>query len=212
LIDLFFKLFTFIKGLKAMATISKKALQQLFTNAHSVHKFSDKAVTDEVLHALYDLVKLGPTGFNSQTGRYLFVRSKEAKERLAPALSSSNREKTLSAPVNVIIAYDTKFHEHLPEQFPAYDAKSFFDKSPTWIEPTAKLNATLQAGYLIIAARALGLSVGPMSGFNPTLIDNEFFADGRYKSLLLANLGYDVDNKSNKRGPRLTFEQSTQII
>jgi len=195
-----------------MTTISNNAIAKLFTDAHSVHQFSNQKVTDSVLHSLYDLVKLGPTGFNSQPGRYLFIRSPEAKEKLAPALSSSNREKTINAPVNVIVAYDTQFHQQLPEQFPAYDAKSFFEKSPDWIEPTAKLNANLQAGYLIIAARALGLDVGPMSGFNPTLIDNEFFSHGRYKSFLVINLGYPLGKSKKTRGPRLSFEQGAEII
>jgi len=195
-----------------MTSISKKALQQLFSNAHSVHQFSDREVTDDVLQTLYDLLKLGPTGFNSQPGRYVFIKSIDTKVKLASALSSSNREKFLSAPVNAIIAYDTRFHEHLPEQFPAYDAKSFFEKSPAWIEPTAKLNATLQAGYLFIAARALGLSVGPMSGFNNVQLDEALFPDGRYKSLLVANLGYALPQKAIKRGPRLNFEQSAQVL
>lgn len=126
-------------------------------------------------------------------------------------MSSANREKTLAAPVNLIVAYDTQFHHQLTEQFPSYDARSFFEKSLAWIEPTAKLNAALQAGYLIIAARALGLSVGPMSGFNPEQIDATFFADGQYKAFLLLNIGYLAQQTTHKRGPRLPFEKAVNI-
>lgn len=185
-------------------------LDLLFREARSIHKFDGRPVEDAVVRELYDLVKLGPTGFNAQPARYLFIRSPEAKQRLTPALSSGNRDKTLAAPLNVIVAWDSRFHEHLPQQFPAYDAKGFFDKAPDWIEPTAKTNATLQAAYLILAARALGLDVGPMSGFKPELIDAEFFPDGRYKSLLVANLGYGVRDEA-PRGPRLGFEQAVEI-
>jgi 3-hydroxypropanoate dehydrogenase len=195
----------------AMPALAENTLKQLFTEAHTEHHFSNAVVSDEVIHQLYELAKLGPTGFNAQPARYLFIRSQEQKEKLVAHVSSANREKTLAAPINLIVAYDTQFHHELTEQFPAYDARSFFEKSPAWIEPTAKLNAALQAGYVIIAARALGLSVGPMSGFNPDQIDATFFADGQYKAFLLLNIGYLDQESTQKRGPRLSFEKAVNI-
>lgn len=195
-----------------MPSLPENTLEQLFTAAHTEHHFSDIPVTDDILHQLYDLAKLGPTGFNAQPARYLFIRSREQKEKLVSHVSSANREKTLAAPINLVVAYDTQFHHELTEQFPAYDARSFFENSPAWIEPTAKLNAALQAGYLIIAAWALALSVGPMSGFKPEQIDATFFPDGRYRSFLLLNIGY-LDGKSTQtRGPRLVFEKAVNIF
>lgn len=187
-------------------------LDLLFREARSTHEFDGRPVDDAVVRELYDLIKLGPTGFNAQPARYLFIRSPEARQRLAPALSSGNRDKTLAAPLNVIVAWDSRFHERLPQQFPAYDAKALFDKAPALIEPAARTNATLQAAYLILAARALGLDAGPMSGFKPELIDDEFFADGRYKALLVMNLGYGVRDRSAGRGPRLTFEEVAEVV
>jgi 3-hydroxypropanoate dehydrogenase len=195
-----------------MSALPEASLQQLFTAAHSEHHFNHTPVSDDLIQQLYDLVKLGPTGFNAQPARYLFIRSREQKERLAPHLSASNREKTLAAPLNLIVAYDSQFHHELPTQFPAYDARSFFEKSPDWIIPSASLNATLQAGYLIIAARALGLSVGPMSGFNAAHVDASFFQDGQYKSFLLLNIGFIDAPTNQKRGPRLAFEKVVHII
>lgn len=195
-----------------MPRIDDASIARLFTDARSIHRFDGRAVDDATLHALYDLLKLGPTGFNAQPGRYLFIRSAEAKAQLADGMSSANRDKTLAAPLNVVVAYDTRFHEHLPTQFPAYDAKAFFDQSPDWIEPTARTNATLQAAYLIIAARALGLDVGPMSGFKADRVDAAFFPDGRYRSLLLANIGYGVRDGLPPRGPRLAFDDAVSVL
>lgn len=192
--------------------LDRQALAQLFTDARSLHTYLPEPVTDETLQKLYELTKYGPTGFNSQPARYLYLRSPEAKARLAPALSSSNRDKTVAAPVSVVIAWDTQFFEHLPTQFPAYDAKSFFVRSPEWVEPTGKLNATLQAGYFIIAARSLGLDAGPMSGFKPDLIDKEFFPDGRFKTLLLINLGYGDRTNLPARVPRLDYAQVARVL
>lgn len=187
-------------------------LDLLFRDARSIQRFDGRAIPDALLRELYDLLKLGPTGFNAQPARYLFIRSAAGKQRLAPALSSGNRDKTLAAPLNVVVAWDSRFHEHLPEQFPAYDAQAFFNGAPDWIEPTARTNATLQAAYLIVSARALGLDVGPMSGFKPERIDAEFFPDGRYRALLLANLGYGERDGLPGRGPRLTFEQVAELL
>ena len=192
--------------------VQDSALDQLFREARSIQRFVEREVSLDTLAEIYKLASLGPTGFNSQPARYLFLVSKHAKERLQPALSSPNREKTLAAPINVIVAWDSRFHEHLPQQFLAYDAKSFFDKSPDYVEPTARTNATLQAAYFFLAARALGLDVGPMSGFNPSKVDQEFFPDGRYRALLLANIGYGDRSTLGPRGPRLGFEEVAQVL
>lgn len=193
-------------------TLEPSALDQLFGEARSIHRFLPERVSDETITRIYELVKLGPTGFNAQPARYLFIRSEEAKRRLAPALSSSNRDKTLAAPLTVVVAWDSQFHEHLPSQFPSYDAKSFFEATPALIEPSAKTSAALQAAYLFLAARALGLDVGPMSGFKHDLLDREFFPDGRFRSLLLANLGYGDRTDLKPRLPRLAFGQVARIL
>lgn len=198
--------------LPVTAPLADAALDQLFREARSVQRFLPREVSDATLAEVHALARLGPTGFNCQPARYLFIRSTDAKQRLAPAISSSNREKTLAAPVTVVIAWDTRFHEHLPALFPAYDAKGFFEKSPDWIEPTAKLNATLQAAYFFVAARAVGLDVGPMSGFKLDLVDREFFTDGRFRSLLVANVGYGDGSQPKPRLPRLSFEDTAQIL
>lgn len=187
------------------------ALDQLFREARTYGAFRDEAVSDDVIHQLYDLLKWGPTAFNAQPGRYVFVRSADAKAKLAPALSAGNRDKTLAAPLTVIVAGDSRFHEHLPAQFPAYDAKPLFDNTPALIEPTVARNTALQGAYLILAARALGLDVGPMSGFNTELLNQSFFPDGRWKANFLVNLGYGDASKLSPRGPRLKFEDVVRI-
>ncbi|MBE8716608.1 malonic semialdehyde reductase [Cellvibrio polysaccharolyticus] len=195
-----------------MSVVEHATLDQLFLKARSIHQFLPAEVSNETLRELYTLVRQGPTGFNAQPARFLFVRSPEAKQQLAPALSSSNRDKTIAAPLNVIIAYDENFHDELPEQFPAYDARSFFINNPSWIEPTARTNATLQAGYLFIAARALGLDVGPMSGFDNAKVDEIFFAGTSWKSLLLANIGYGDHSSVKPVGPRLDFGKAVSVL
>ncbi|SCK26720.1 malonic semialdehyde reductase [Vogesella sp. LIG4] len=191
--------------------LSTPALAQLFTAARSQHNFSSRPIGDELIEQLYELLKWGPTAFNGQPARYVFLRSATARQQLAPALSAGNRDKTLAAPLTVIVAYDTAFHEQLPSQFPAFDAKGLYDSLPQLIEPGARTNATLQAGYLILAARALGLAAGPMSGFDAEGVDDIFFADGRYKSLLLVNLGYADGAVAFPRGPRLAFDEVARV-
>lgn len=193
-------------------TIDRLGIEQLFINARSSHYFTDKPVTDDVLHQLYEYAKLGPTGFNTQPGRYVFVRTDDSKQQLASLCSSSNAQKVRAAPVTLIVAYDSRFHDFLPTQFPAFDAKGFFEKTPELIAPTAVTNATLQAAYAIFAARALGLTAGPMSGFDNEKVDALFFPDGRFKSLLLINLGYADVSRSAPRGPRLEFAEVAQIL
>jgi 3-hydroxypropanoate dehydrogenase len=192
--------------------IPDAALDQLFRNARTVHAFEPEPVTDELIHKLYDLLKWGPTAFNAQPARYVFVRSPEAKERLKPALSAGNTAQTLAAGVTVIVAHDTRFYEHLPAQFPAYDAKPIFENSAEAARATAFRNGSLQGAYLILAARALGLDAGPQSGFDAAAVDKAFFPDGRYQANFLVNLGVADHAGTFARGPRLAFEQVAQIL
>lgn len=192
--------------------LSAQALDQLFVQARSTHHFQARPVSEDTIRQLYALLKWGPTAFNGQPGRYLFIHSAEARQKLLPALSSGNRDKTAAAPLTVVLAYDPGFHQHLPQQFPGYDAKGFYDGLPQLIEPHARTNASLQAGYLILAARALGLDAGPMAGFDAAAVDAAFFPEGQWRSLLLVNLGYGVHDGQPPRGPRLDFEQAAAIV
>lgn len=192
--------------------IDSAALDQLFLTARTMNKWQDKPVTDEKLHELYDLLKMAPTSANSSPGRFLFIRTPEAKEKLKPALSSGNLEKTMSAPVTVVVAYDTAFYDKLPFLFPHADAKSWFTSSPAFAEKTAFRNATLQAGYLIMAARAIGLDAGAMSGFDAGKVDAAFFEGTSWKADLLINLGYGDPSGTFGRLPRLPFEEAAKIV
>jgi 3-hydroxypropanoate dehydrogenase len=188
------------------------SLKQLFTDARTVNGFQNVPVSDATLHALYDLLKWGPTAFNAQPARYVFVRSAEAKEKLKPALSPGNVAQTLAASVTVIVAQDTRFYEHLPTQFPAYNAKPLFEANAQLTEQTAARNSSLQGAYLILAARALGLDVGPQSGFNPELVNKAFFPDGRYTVNFLVNLGVADPVGIRPRNARLPFNEVAQIL
>ncbi|CUX30548.1 MULTISPECIES: malonic semialdehyde reductase [Rhizobium/Agrobacterium group] len=188
--------------------LDDKALATLFTEARTHNGWTDKPVSDETLGALYDLTKMGPTSANCSPGRFVFVRSPEAKEKLRPALSSGNLEKTMAAPVTVIAAIDSEFYEKLPMLFPHADARSWFTSSPAVAEETAFRNGTLQAGYLILAARALGLDTGAMSGFDKGKVDAAFFAGTTWKSNFLINLGHGDPSKLFGRLPRLGFEDA----
>ncbi|MES5048338.1 malonic semialdehyde reductase [Rhizobium nepotum] len=196
------------RALDDAAPLDTKALATLFTEARTHNGWMDKPISDETLHALYDLTKMGPTSANCSPARFVFVRSPEAKEKLRPVLSSGNLEKTMAAPVTVIAAIDSEFYEKLPVLFPHADARSWFTSSPAVAEETAFRNATLQAGYLILAARALGLDTGAMSGFDKGKVDAAFFAGTTWKSNFLINLGYGDPSKLFGRLPRLTFEDA----
>lgn len=187
-------------------------LAQLFTEARTFNTFTGQPVSDATLAQLYDLLKWGPTAMNSQPGRFVFVRTPEAKARLKPALTGSNADKTMAAPVCVIVAQDSRFQDHLTAQFPAFDAKPMFDGNAELAQSTGFRSSTLQGAYLILAARSLGLDCGPMSGFNNAAVDAEFFADGRFKSNFLINLGYGDPAGNRPRGPRLPFDVSCQIL
>lgn len=188
------------------------ALEQSFLNARTFSKFTDQPVTDAVLEQLYELAKWGPTSMNSQPARLVFVRSPEAKAKLKLALSPGNVDKTLAAPVTAIVAMDSRFYDHLPEQFPAMDAKPMFENNAALSEATAFRNSSLQGAYLIVAARQLGLDCGPMSGFDATKVNEQFFPDGRFKANFLVNLGYGAAGTTYPRGPRLAFGTACAIV
>lgn len=196
----------------SLTSLSDATLDQLFRQARTVHAFKPEAVSDDTLRQLYDLFKWGPTAFNGQPGRYVFLKSAEAKAQLMPALSPGNVPQVQSAAVTVIVAYDTRFPEHLPTQFPGYDAKAVFDANPAIVEPAAFRNSSLQGAYLILAARALGLDSGAMSGFNPQAVNDAFFPDGRYKVNFLLNLGVADPAGVYPRAPRLAFDEAAQIL
>lgn len=194
------------------APLNDEALDTLFRNARTHNAWQDRKLDEATLRKLYNLVKMGPTSANCQPARFLFVRSPEAKKRLEPHLSEGNREKTMAAPVTVIVAYDTRFYEHLPALFPHTDARSWFEGKPDKIQETAFRNGSLQGAYLIIAARALGLDCGPMSGFDKAGVDAEFFPDGRFRSNFLTNLGYGDASVLRPRSPRPEFEDNCRIL
>ena len=191
--------------------LNDKALDQLFREARTYNGWLDKPVGDDVLHRLYDLVKMGPTSANCLPMRLVFVRTQAAKERLRPHLAPANVEKTMAAPVTVIVAHDLEFYERLPELFPHVDARSWFVGNDELIRTTAFRNGTLQGGYLILAARSLGLDCGPMSGFDNAKVDALFFPGEEVKSNFLLNLGYGDPAKLFPRSPRPTFEDICRV-
>lgn len=200
-------------GTHYMSTrLDNLALDQLFVQAHTFNAFTDQAVSDETLHQLYDLLKWGPTAMNCQPGRYVFVRSEEAKALLLPAMSPGNVDKTRAAPVTVLIASDKRFQDQLPTQFPAYDAKPMFDQDPELAGTTAFRNGCLQGAYLIMAARALGLDCGPMGGFDADKVNAAFFPDGQWQVNFTVNLGYGKPEGHHPRGPRLSFDEAARIV
>jgi len=185
----------------------------LFRDARTHNAWLDKEVSDVLLEAVYDLAKFGPTSANCSPMRVLYLRSAEAKERLKPALSAGNVDKTMAAPVTAVIGYDLEFYENLPRLFPhAPDARSWFAGKPGHIETTAFRNGSLQGAYFIMAARTLGLDCGPMSGFDNALVDREFFPDGKVKSNFLCNLGYGDVTALFPRSPRLEFDEACEIL
>ncbi|WP_027285356.1 malonic semialdehyde reductase [Rubritepida flocculans] len=188
------------------------ALDQLFRTARTHNKWLDKPVSDETIHALYELLKWGPTSANASPARFLFLRSPEAKAKLKEALSPGNIEKTMTAPVTVIVAHDPKFYDLLPRLFPHADAKSWFAGNWSLADITAFRNGTLQGAYLMLAARALGLDVGAMSGFDNMKVDELFLADTGWKSNFLVNLGYGDPAGLFPRSPRLEFDEAAKIL
>lgn len=195
-----------------MATpLDQSALDTLFLEARTMNAWQDRDVPDALLHRLVDVMKMGPTSANCSPARLVFVKSKDAKSRLEPLLSPGNVDKTMSAPVCVVIGHDMEFYEHLPKLFPHADARSWFAGQPEKIRETAFRNATLQAAYLMLAARALGLDCGPMSGFDAEAVDKAFFAGTTFKSNLLCNLGYGDPAGLFPRSPRFAFDEMASI-
>lgn len=193
------------------APLDTASLAQLFTAARTHNGFSDAAIDDATLHALYDLLKWGPTSANCCPARFVFVRSPEAKALLKPALAPGNVDKTMAAPATVIVARDLAFYEKLPALYPHADARSWFAGNDAAIEETSLRDAALQGAYLILAARALGLDCGPMAGFDKAAVDAAFFAGTTVKSLFLVNLGHGDPAKLYPRGPRLPFDEACRI-
>jgi 3-hydroxypropanoate dehydrogenase len=191
--------------------ISITSIQQLFTAARTHHAWQDRDIADGLLHEIYDLAKWGPTSANSLPMRIVFIKSNSAKEKLMPALAGSNVEQVRAAPVTAIVAYDQKFYDQLPTLFPAFDARSLFGYNYSLSEQTAFRNGSLQGAYLILAARALGLDAGPMSGFDNAKVDQAFFENSSWKSNFLCNIGYGDSAKLHPRGPRLGFDQACII-
>ena len=207
--------------------IADAAMDTLFREARTYSAWQDRPVTDQTLRDLYGLLKWAPTSANAAPARFAFLRTKEAKERLRPALAPLNVEKTMTAPVTVIVAYDLKFYDQLPKLFPhSPGMKQLFERNPELVEATAKRNSSLQGAYLILAARALGLDCGPMSGFDHAKVDEEFFAagkpcfgcdqeffpEGHVKTNFLCNLGYGDPSKLFPRLPRLPFNEVCSLL
>ena len=187
-------------------------LDLIFRRARTYNGFKPVDVAETLLRAVYDLAKWGPTSANSMPARFLFIVSAKAKAKLAPAMSAGNRAKTLAAPVNVVIGYDTRFYEHLEELYPRDPtARSWFERKPD-LETTALRNSALQGAYLMIAARSLGLDCGPMSGFDAEMVNSTFWPDGRIKANFMCNIGIGEETRVYERSPRLSFERACEVV
>ena len=195
-----------------MPAIDDAALDQIFRTARTHNAWTDEPVSDDTLRELYDILKQGPTSANNSAGRFLFLRTREAKERLRPALSAGNTDKTMAAPVTAIVAYDPKFYDHLPRLFPHTDARAWYAENEELAEATAFRNGTLQGAYLIIAARALGLDCGGMSGFDNAKVDAEFLTDRGWKSNFLVNIGHGDPSGVRPKGPRFAFDEACLLL
>ena len=192
--------------------IDQESLNQLFLEARTFQAWLPQPVPAEKLRELYELARLGPTSANSSPARFVFLETKTAKARLVPALAPLNVEKTKAAPVTAIVAWDTEFYEHLPRLFPYSDMRSYFMGNAALAHETAFRNSSLQGGYLILAARAVGLDCGPMSGFDAGKVNAEFFPDGKWKANFLCNLGYGDRSKLRPRSPRLEFDEACKVL
>lgn len=195
-----------------MTPLDPAAIDTIFRKARTANGFLDKPVSMDLLKQVYELAALGPTSMNTQPTRYVFLQSKEARERLLPAMSPGNLDKTRTAPVTVIVATDTKFYEYMPRVWHREGAKENFEANAGLASGTATRNGTLGGAYFIIAARALGLDCGPMSGFDIAKVDAEFFPDGRWKTNFLINLGHGDDSKLFNRNPRLAFDEACRVL
>jgi 3-hydroxypropanoate dehydrogenase len=208
-------------------TVEDAVLDTLFREARTYSKWLPRPIADKTLHELWDVIKWAPTSANAEPARFAFLRSKESKERLRPALAPLNVEKTMTAPVTVIVGYDLRFYERLPKLFPQNPGMAkLFESNPEMVETTAKRNSSLQGAYLIMAARALGLDCGAMSGFDNAKVDEEFFAagkpcfgcdqeffpEGHVKTNFLCNLGYGDPASLFPRLPRLSFNEACSLL
>ena len=192
--------------------VEGEALNALFLEARTHTAWQPRPVVEGLLREAYELARMGPTSANGSPARFVFLTSEAAKERLVPALMPGNVDKTRSAPVTVIIAQDMEFYEQLPKLSPAFDAKSWFVGNPGLVADTAARNSSLQGAYLILAARAVGLDCGPMSGFDPDKVNAEFFPDGKWRANFLCNLGFGDAEKVFPRAPRLEFEEACRVL
>ena len=192
--------------------ISQEALDQLFREARTHSAWLPEPVPVEILRKAYELARLGPTSANGSPARFVFLTTPGAKTLLKPVLAPGNVDKTMAAPVTVIIAWDTEFHEHLPRLFPQAELRSYFVGNKPLIDENAFRNSSLQAAYFILAVRALGLDCGPMSGFDADKLNAAFFPDGKWRVNLLCNLGYGDPSKLHPRNPRLTFDEAALIL
>ncbi len=193
--------------------LSDQALDQIFREARSYNGWLDKQVTEEQLHEIYELMKMGPTSANMQPARIVWVKSEEAKARLVECVGEGNKDKVRTAPVTALVGYDIDFHEELPWLFPHADAKSWFAGDEAGRKDNAFRNSSLQGAYLIVAARALGLDTGPMSGFDPAAVEQAFFADNpRHKVNFICSIGYGDKTTIFDRSPRPDFDKFTRIV
>lgn len=192
--------------------LDQSALDALFIQARTFGRWLDRPVSDDQLRQLYDLLKWGPTSANASPARFVFVRSSEAKEKLLACMSAGNHDKTRTAPVSVVIGMDMAFHDKLPQLYPHADARSWFAGNQPLIEATALRNSSLQGAYLIMAARAIGLDCGPMSGFDAGKLDQAFFAGTPVRANFVCNLGYGDRAGLHPRSPRLDFADACTIV
>ena len=188
------------------------ALDLIFRAARTHRYWIDRPVPDDVLRAAYDLAKMAPTSANCSPMRVVFVKSPAAKARLKPALIPGNVRQTMAAPVTAVIGHDLRFYDLLPRLYPPADARAWFAGNDALIRSTAMRNGSLQGAYFILAARALGLDCGPMSGFDNAKVDAEFFPDGRVGSNFLCNLGYGDETRLGPRSPRLDFAEACAVV
>ena len=193
-------------------SLNNEALNQLFNEARTIHVFQPSTISDEQIKALYNLMKWAPTAFNGQHGRFIFLRSAAAKDRLKPALSPNNIPQVDSAAVTVIVAYDSQFYEHLPKLFPAFDAKPIYENNADLSHENGFRNSALQGAFLIMAVRALGLDCGAMSGFDAAKVNAIFFPDGRHQVNFLLNIGIADPQGLYPRGPRFDFAEVAEIL
>ncbi|MEO9459645.1 MAG: malonic semialdehyde reductase [Lentilitoribacter sp.] len=192
--------------------LDEASIDLILSGARSHYAWTDKPIADDVIHKLYDIVKMGSTSMNGCPARFVFVKTPEGKERVAKSLKPANVPKMMGAPLTVIVAFDTEFWKELPKLFPHEDRRHLFKDKPEYSEETAFRNSTLQGGYLMIAARALGLDIGAMSGFSNKIIDEEFFKDTTIKSNFLCNIGYADETALFQRLPRFAFDDVCEVV